>query len=438
MLFRFNVKDTLFKGIKSLEPGHYLTYTYNYGLKDKEYFNVNEFSRNEYLSKSFKTCETELENWLDESVQRQLMSDVKLGCQLSGGIDSSLVTYFANNNSSKGQFESVSVVFNDHRFSEERYIDRVNNQLNIEGHKFILDSSYYLQNIEKATWHFEAPINHRNTIGIYLLSQSAKKFVTVLLSGEGADEVFGGYSRYYDIAYPFLNKKLLSEIKKNLASPHKLMAYFNPINRAIMATAFMEPNVAKQILPSFNSTHAIKSRKALYKKLSGTAFDKQVKYEIQTYLPELLIRQDKMSMAHSIENRVPFLDNEIVANSFTIPSKYLLMRKSDEGYNTEKYLLKKIAESKFDRDFSFRNKMGFGIPVKEYFKNVAFQQYLNDKILPSIKQRGIMNSTLIAKWIANIPTLNFREMESLWITITFEIWASIYLDLKHENWNTSN
>ena len=137
------------------------------------------------------------------------MSDVKLGCQLSGGIDSSLVTWLANRKSDKGNFEAVSIIFNDQRFSEENYINRVSEKLEIPSHKFLLDSDYYFNNIERATWHLEAPINHPNTVAIYKLSQCAKEYVTVLLSGEGADEVFGGYRRFYDIGFPFRAKKLL-------------------------------------------------------------------------------------------------------------------------------------------------------------------------------------------------------------------------------------
>ena len=438
LMFRNNLKGTLFKDIYSLEPGHYLTFTHNHGLKKQHYFSINDYNRTKNNKLSMELLDEKLESCLDKSVQSQLMSDVKIGCQLSGGIDSSIVTYLANSNSKNGKIESVSIVFNDPRVSEEKYMDRVIDQLKITAHKFILDSAYYLNNIENATWHFESPINHPNTIGIYFLSQKAKEFVTVLLSGEGADEVFGGYKRFYDVIYPYWNSRFLSEIKNNLTNPGNLFAYFSPTNRAIMASAFMNPAMAERLKPDFNIERAKEDRKSLYKNLTGSLFDKQVKYEIQTYLPDLLIRQDKMSMAHSIENRVPFLDNEVIANSFTIPQKYLLKHKSPEGTNNEKYLLKKMASEIFDNNFSFRTKMGFEIPLKEYFKDQHFKEYLHDKILPGIRNRGIMNYKLISEWIANISILGYHEMNSLWITITFEIWASIYLDLQNENWNTSN
>lgn len=428
LIFRNNLRGTLYKEIQSLDPGHFLSYTHSNGIAIKQYFNVNDYTRSVDGSGDLSTYEKNLEEWLSKSVRSQLMSDVKLGCQLSGGIDSSLVTWLANRNSTKGNFEAVSIIFNDQRFSEEKYIDKVAKDLAIPAHKFLMDSDYYLDNIESATWHLEAPINHPNTLGIYKLSQRAKEYVTVLLSGEGADEVFGGYGRFYDIGFPYQGRRLLHEIRKNIMDPVSLGQYFNHENRAIMATAFTTPTLAKKLLPGFRKEEAAGKRKSLYQSLSGSLFDRQVKYEMLSYLPDLLIRQDKMSMAHSIENRVPFLDNEVVENSFTIPEKYLLLRKSTEGFNTEKYLLKKMTANTFGNDFAFRDKMGFGIPVREFFLNRKFTEYLNDKILPGIKQRGLFNHVLTTGWLSEIRTMKYFELEALWIIISFEIWASLYLD----------
>ena len=225
LLFRNNLKGTLFKGIESLDPGSTLTYKYGSDPILNSYFDVNKYSRSNRINGGFEEYSEKLEGWLSKSVSRQLMSDVKLGCQLSGGIDSSLVTWLANRNSDKGNFEAVSIIFNNKAFSEEKYIDRVSETLGITSHKFLLDSDYYFDNFERATWHLEAPINHPNTVAIYKLSQRAKEYVTVLLSGEGADEVFGGYSRFYDIRYPISVQKLLHEIKKNLIHPSELIGY---------------------------------------------------------------------------------------------------------------------------------------------------------------------------------------------------------------------
>lgn len=433
LLFRNQLNGTLIHGVNSLNPGHYLKFTHEDGLAKKMYFNINDYTRSIDSAKGIRIYEKRLEEWLSRSVNNQLMSDVKLGCQLSGGIDSSLVTWLANRNNDLGNFEAVSVIFRNQRFSEAKYINMVAETMAIVSHRFCLDPEYYLGNIEKATWHFEAPLSHPNTIAIYKLSEQAKKYVTVLLSGEGADEVFGGYGRFHDVVSPFHGKKILNELRKSLQYPFGIVRYLDPEYRAVMATAFITPGMAKKIMGSFNIEVALADRISLYRKLAGSAFDRQVKYELSTYLPDLLIRQDKMSMAHSIENRVPFLDNEVVENSFTIPEKLLLLRKGPEGYCTGKYLLKMIVASSFGKEFAFREKMGFGIPVKEFLLNDRFIEYLNSKVLPAIKKRDLFNFNLVSSWFSDIKNLKYYELEALWIVITFEIWASLYLDNHHEN-----
>jgi asparagine synthase (glutamine-hydrolysing) len=438
LIFRNNINGTLYRDIQSLQPGFYLAFTHEKGIAIKRYFDINKYTRAESKIKKIDDYLDNLEKWLGKSVRSQLMSDVKLGCQLSGGIDSSLVTWYANRNHGNSNFEAVSIVFNDPRFSEEKYISKVTDLLSIPSHRFLLDSNYYFSNIENVTWHLEAPINHPNTVAIYKLSQKAKEYVTVLLSGEGADEVFGGYERFYELSYPFKVRLLLHEIKKNIKDPSKILDYFNYEYRALMATAFMAPELAKKLRVTFQQEKAIDTRLKLYRSLSGSLFDRQVKYEMSSYLPDLLIRQDKMSMAHSIENRVPFLDNEVVENSFTIPEKYLVLKKSKEGINNEKYLLKKIMANVFGNDFAFRNKMGFGIPVREFFTNKTFIEYLNDKIVPGIKKRGLFNNTLISEWTSDIKNIRINELEALWVIVSFEIWASLYLDNSYENRHSRN
>ena len=431
LLFRSNVKGTLLKGVESLSPGHYISYHPESGVQTICYFNVNDYSRKK-SSNNVDQFKRILSETLEKSVKRQLMSDVKLGCQLSGGVDSSLVTYFANKTDNNNLFESVSIVFDDAYFSEEKFIDYVTEKLGIESHKFVLDDDYYLNNIQKATFHFESPINHPNTIGIFLLAQRAKKYVTVLLSGEGADEVFGGYNRFSSICSPYELKPIYSYLLRTFPYLSKSLDYFKADSRAIMATSFMPLKIANELLLTFDYDKAIDSRRSMYSKLSGSAFDKQVKYEIQTYLPDLLIRQDKMSMAHSIENRVPFLDNEVIEASFDLSEESL---KAPKGMkNSEKYLLKLLTADVFGNDFSFRDKMGFGIPLRNFFSNSFMKSYLNDEILPSIKRRGLFNYCLIENWVSNMDKLKYIEIESLWIVLSFEVWALTYLDGKNENW----
>jgi asparagine synthase (glutamine-hydrolysing) len=429
MLYRNTMHKTLIKDVLMVEPGCYYIFETNSTLKKKQYFNINEYNRTINTTISFEETQSILENDLKTSVESQLMSDVKLGCQLSGGVDSTLVTWLAKEIKQDNLLESVSIVFDNDRFSEKKYIDQVANQLSIVSHQFPLQADYYSEHLQKATWHFEQPINHPNTIGIYLLAQRSKEFVTVLLSGEGADEVFGGYSRFYSVLFPFTNRNLFAGLKNSKWKALSfLKEYSDPFFRANINGATMKKTIATSLKPDFNYTNASQSRRQLYDSFDGRAFDRQVKYDIATYLPDLLMRQDKMSMAHSIENRVPFLDNTVVQKSFDLPVNHLIKFRSKEGFNTEKYLLKKICAHKFGNQFAFRNKVGFGIPIREFMQKKGFNDFLRDQIIPKLKTRGLFNMTIVEYWLNNLQVITKDELEALWVISSFEIWMSQYID----------
>ena len=429
LVFRNNLHNTLLKDVHCIEPGYYFTYSPGNAISSTRYFDINQYNRQPNNNNSFKDETEKLREVLKASVESQLMSDVKLGCQLSGGVDSSLVTALAKEIKQDNLLESISIVFDNKSFTEKPYIDRVAKQLDIISHQFPLQSDYYQQQIQKATWHFEQPINHPNTIGIYLLAQRAREYVTVLLSGEGADEVFGGYSRFYAVMYPYSNRTFWSGLKKAGTGVFTyLKQYADPFNRANLNVASMSTAMAKSLKSNFDYKEATQHRREIFNSLTGSVFDKQVKYDISTYLPDLLTRQDKMSMAHSIENRVPFLDNEVVAHSFKIPEDYLIKRKAAESTNTEKYILKKVTADVFGNDFAFRNKMGFGIPLREFMTKPSFNAYLKSEILPGLAKRKILNTNQITSWINNLLTINQAQLDALWVVVSLEIWMKQFID----------
>ncbi len=429
LVFRNNLNQTLINDVKRLEPGHFLTYSPGNHLASTQYFDINKYERRADDNADFDDELIRLQAVMKKSVESQLMSDVKLGCQLSGGVDSSLVTWLAKEIKQDSLLESVSVVFDDKRYTEKPFIEKVAQQLDIVSHQFPLQADFYQQHLAKATWHLEEPINHPNTIGIYLLAKQAKDYVTVLLSGEGADEVFGGYARYYSVMYPYANRKFFAGLKNSGGRPFTFLKHYaDPFSRANLDVAGMTAEMAKSLKTDFVYANAIGQRKKLYDKLSGPALDKQLKYDMSTYLPDLLTRQDKMSMAHSIENRVPFLDNEVVDHSYKIPAKFLIKRKSPESHNTEKYLLKKMCASVFGNDFAFRDKMGFGIPLREFMSKPDFNGFLREEILPGIKQRNILNAGKVNYWINNLHQINSKELEALWVVTGLEIWMKQFID----------
>ncbi len=424
LLFRNVINDTLFKNITNCIPGTFLSIK-NGKIQSHTYYELDNEGIQIINNDNAREA---LENALQKSVDSQMISDVKLGCQLSGGVDSSLVSYYAAESLSEGNLETISIIFKDPRYSEEKYIDKVAKQLDLKAHKFEMDAKYYFEVLEKAIWHFEHPLNHPNTIGIYLLSQQAKKHVTVLLSGEGADECLAGYGRFTRaLKFPYFKREFLGGLKRNSKFALEYLGYFlNPKKRMVMETAFGSLATAHSLKSDFSLDKAIGERVAVLEKLKGNTNLKQRKYELLTYLPDLLMRQDKMSMAHCIENRVPFLDNDMVSTSLNIPGN-LLVAKHD-GKDENKVLLKDICASKFGEDFAYRDKMGFGIPLREFFSSEAFREKWNAKIAPGIKKRGLFELTDLNSWIDNIANASSDQMDAIWLMLGFELWAQYYLD----------
>ncbi|MCZ8091029.1 asparagine synthase (glutamine-hydrolyzing) [Flavobacterium sp.] len=423
LLFRNLINTTLFKNIVNCTPGTYLKIK-NGTISSHTFYDINS-EGNQIITSNEKEV---LEKALQKSVSSQMISDVKLGCQLSGGVDSSLVTYFAAQNVAKGNLETISITFKNPNFSEEKYIDYVAEQLSLKAHKYEMEATYYFDVLEKAIWHFEHPLNHPNTIGIYLLSEQAKKHVTVLLSGEGADESLAGYSRFIRAKEnKLLSKSFFGGLKRNKNSAIDYLSYaLNPDKKMIMETAFGSVATAKALRPSFKLSKAIIDRNNTLKKVTGETCLRQRKYELLTYLPDLLMRQDKMSMAHSIENRVPFLDNEMVTTSLNISGDKLIAQHNNklEG----KKVLKDICAEKFDEKFAYRDKMGFGIPLREFMTTQFFQNKWQNEIEPNLKKRNQFQLDVVSSWVKNIKTATPEQLDAIWLLLGFEVWAKQYLD----------
>ena len=422
LLFRNAINETLFNDIVNITPGTYWRVEADGKHSIHEYYDLRSHGNDSSIA-----SKPALEQVLRNSIQRQMISDVKLGSQLSGGVDSSLVTAFAAQSLKEGALESVSIVFEDKRFTEKQFIDAVADKYHLKSHQFTLDAQSYFDLLEEAVWHFEQPLNHPNTIGIKLLSREAKKHVTVLLSGEGADEAFAGYGRFLPDAQKLLS---LNHLKQGLKNRSKVLNWLktmrDPDKRYVLKTAYGGLATAADLYPNFDLERALKSRLDLYASVSDQPIRKKRKYELLSYLPDLLMRQDKMSMAHSIENRVPFLDNEMVEAALRVPDELLVTKHRQQWEG--KWLLKEICSDALDTAFAYRSKMGFGIPLKEFFSSAAFQQRWQEQLLPGIKQRGLFSHQVLEKFMYNPQSMNSDQLDAIWLMTVFEIWAQQYLD----------
>lgn len=434
--FGFSIKRTLVKNIVPLQPGTYLEY-YRGTIKKHRWFNLNDYKRPESNQRMGDICQS-VKRVMRNCVKRQMVSDVKVGLQLSGGIDSSLVSYYASHSDEGFLRDSIAIVF-DRKYgelNEEKYIDFVSKKCNLKAHKEILTPEFYISNLEFINWYLDTIPAYYNEPGIYLLSGGARKHVTVLLSGEGADELFAGYSR---IAFASLFgmvcriTKLIPALKNRKIWKGRQGYSFNDL---VVFNDAVPLSICNRVLKNYDDNAVSADRKAWMKKLTGGYIDRHIKYELMTRLQGLLNRQDKCTMANSIENRVPLLDNEMLDFAFSIPARSLVRyRVKDIIRNRSlsvqgKYPLKLMCRNIFGENFAFRKKGGFDIPCRDFLSDSLFGDYFYSRILPGMKGRGLLNDNLIKEWYQNLATISPDELNALWRCINLEIISQLIFDGK--------
>lgn len=419
---------SMLKGVNQLQPGWCLRITPE-GVSTRRYWELPETGRAEMAdTEAMQT----LEHLLRTSVKSQLLSDVKVGCQFSGGIDSSIVSVFARTHFD-ADMETFSVVFDDPRYTEERWMAQAATVARAVNHRFTFTSEYFLDTIGKASWHMDQPMGHPNSVGIWLLAQRAHEFVTVLLSGEGADEVFGGYTRFY---YAALRPKVTPWLPLLRLLPgvgSRVMRQFGgaAADDFILASLFHQPAEIAALRPQARFEPVLARRRDLFAEGHGDHLSNCLRYEMQTYLVDLLVRQDKMTMAHSVENRVPFLDRHLVDFSRGLPARLLAsdsIALTDTRMRGTKVILKRLASQIFSDEFVYRPKSGFSLPLTQFFRTSRFEQLMEDQLLPGMRGRGLVNADVVRSRWKNLAEEDQGGAESVWIAVALELWAEQFVD----------
>lgn len=433
MTFSRPGNSILLEGVEQVAPGHIVGFQMdNSNRVDITFFDLNDYQRPEVCSESVDYVAQKAGELLFACTDNQKVSDVKVGCQLSGGIDSSLITYAAAKFGSNRLRDTISIVFDEEKelFSEEPYIDMVTAGLNISAHKSVMTCDYFLDNFEKVIWHSDTVIGRPNSVGLYMISETARKHVTVLLSGEGADELLGGYDcfkRGAQLSGLLRTKKGADGIEFE-ATPRQGKQIFHDFPEfAILSGQTPPEELCRKVMPDYDASPLLEEKLAFFRTLNGSNFDRQIKYMLRVYLQELLVSQDKMSMANSIENRVPILDNDFIDFAFSVPESMLMREKNGELQG--KYLLKHLSAELFGEDFAYRRKMGFPFPFFKYMKEDRFREYFYDLILPGTKKRGILDADALNTFYGDLHWSNpFTTRELFWKVCAFESWCQMFLD----------
>jgi asparagine synthase (glutamine-hydrolysing) len=428
---------TLVDGIEKLPPGHWLEWQ-DGRISKHPYWRIPDIAP---VSQSFEDAKAELDHLLDKSVREHLMSDVPMGVWLSGGVDSSTVLHYAAQ-ASTSKLRTFSISFNGHSFDESPYIRQVVEHYGTDHEQLNLTPSDDIEGaIEDIAYYSDEPSADSGALPVWFLSKLCKKHCTVAFSGEGADEIFGGYLTYranriaaplrnlpstaIDLAlralrlWPASNEKISVEYKVkrllqgSLMPPERAHVYWNgTFSEAEKATLLRIP------LPkALNNVLA-----RLKTRLPGDGVAPFLEFDQQYYLPDdILVKSDRVSMAHSVEVRPPFVDHRIVEFAAKLPIDFKIRG------TRQKYLLKEVMRSKLPTAIVQREKVGFDIPTHEWFRGP-----LRAMLMETLASAEAEHSDLFD--FETIRTYTQLHLDRR-INIGYHLWGLVMLFQWMKRWN---
>ncbi len=442
--FRANItEETCFKNIKKLMPGHYLIYS----LKHKKIFKIEKYWNINFKEENIKNPTKKLKKLLFDSIQRRLMSDVPYGAYLSGGIDSGTIVSIMNN-FCKNPIKTFSVGF-ENEYDEVNEAKFLSKTFQTNHHELLIkeDSVKYLPEI---IYQSDEPMADPTSIPIYLLSKYAKKYCTVILTGEGSDEIFSGYPQY---KFMKLHKYFMRPIPKSLRKITPYMIKQTPkllLNKGFkFASELGEKGIERfsnftitndyskqylNIVSIFNE----QEKKELFKKNYNQNLYKQYAKNFKNsrlinscsvfdfkgnMVDDLLMKVDKNTMAFSIEGRVPFLDYRIIELASKLPENLKL-----KYFTKDKFILRESIKKIIPEQTRKRQKKHFFVPIHSWFKNELLQLKQDLLAKKYIEKQGIFDYDYISKINKNYKPSPLFYSRQLWALLTFQIWYKQYIE----------
>lgn len=429
----------IFKNIEKLAPGHFLTYA-NGQVHIKRYWNF------KYEPPSDVKTEGEyieiLRAKILEAVNIRQISDVPLGAFLSGGVDSSTIVAMMSQLNDR-PVKTFSIGFNDDTFDELKFARVAAKHFGTEHHEFIVTPDL-VETIDELVWHFDEPFADSSAVPTFMVSKMAREFVTVVLSGDGGDELFGGYTRY------IIDKKrnswtklprsfraaVLGRISEKL--PHGARGKNFLFNVSLDAIERYIDSVSQFNSQRKMSLYSVDFQVGLngnlgagereYKRMTedvstGNLIDKLLYLDSKTYLPgDILVKVDRMSMANSLEARAPLLDHELIEFIVNVPLALKV-----KGLET-KYILKKAMEGIVPREILYRKKQGFGVPIHNWINHELRDRIREDLTDTKTARRGYFNKNYILNILDEHSRQRRDHSHHLWLLWMLELWHRRFID----------
>lgn len=435
--FLYTPRDSsIFQGISKLPPGHLLLWR-DGQLSVRQYWQ-------QPAVESFRGTETDavsqLKTVLSDAVRSHLVSDVPLGAFLSGGLDSSIVVGLMNETSG-ARVKTFSIGFDDPAFDELPHARRVAQHFGTEHHEFVVRPDG-VSILDDVIGHFDEPFADSSAIPTWYVSQMARQHVTVVLSGDGGDELFGGYHRYlphprvvqFDRYSPRALRRVAAVAAANL--PHGVrgrnflrhvsrdnegryidsIRFFSAEDKAALLSADIRRRLGR-----VDAEERLARHFSPYRHLPWPS--QMMHFDADTYLPEdVLVKVDRMSMAHSIESRVPLLDNDVVDFAATLPAEFKLKN------GRRKHILKQLASELLPQDLVDRRKQGFSVPLGVWFRGNLRELFADTLLSSRSLARGYFQAPFVRRLVDEHVSGRRDHTLRLWQLVVFERWHELYLD----------
>jgi asparagine synthase (glutamine-hydrolysing) len=439
-------EETLFSAIKRLPPGHTLTWR-DGRIEIRTYWDLS-FAQNGRPALSDRGA---IEQWTElfrAAVRSHLMADVPLGVFLSGGIDSSAIAAMMSG-MAREPIKTFSVGFAEREANELEYARAVARAFNTDHHEVIVSPDDFFAVMPRLIWHEDEPLGHLASVPLYFVSELAARYVKVVLTGEGSDELMAGYYRYwktfYNLSLGALYHGWTPEALRRAARDGIDRLPIGSSLRRKLSRTFLSrtPDVESLYLENF----AVFSREQQLRLLTPEAKDRAgaldpyvttrrylaqsdatttlnwlLYADTKTYLHELLMKQDQMSMAASLESRVPFLDHTLVEFTARLPERMKLRRL------TTKYVLRRSMKGVLPEPILTRRKMGFPVPVGAWFRG-AYRPVIDEYVLGARSlDRGVFDPAFVRNLVAEHQSGARDHSQRLWSLVNFEMWARQFID----------
>jgi asparagine synthase (glutamine-hydrolysing) len=430
-------------------PGHYLTLDVAGDipqLQIRQYWDIPAGMESE--ARDDESWIRECRERLEETVRMRLMADVPLGMFLSGGLDSSAIAALIRRQSD-GDVKTFSVGYEEAPYSELGYAREVARRIGTDHHEVVVGMEEFFNALPRLVWHEDEPIVWPSSVSLYFVSKLASQHVKVVLTGEGSDELFAGYGRYRFYSwnerwlrfYKIVPEPLRRAVRSMVASSSLLSA---GTRRKLRHTFVgLGENLESLYLDNFYSAFSAGEQQQLLStppmaspyenflrqwnaRPASSLLSHMLFADQKTYLVELLMKQDQMSMAASIESRVPFLDHEFVEFAARVPDDLKL--RNGEG----KYIVKKAVEDLLPRDIIYREKMGFPTPLRQWLLDPKA-----DELFSMLLSRdGLVAEHIDSAWLRTlIESHKARRQDAtdrLWRLLNLQLWGDMFLTGKRE------